>query len=77
MPLLLVKFEELAVKLLMPSLDKNEECFPGLLHTDQYYWGRGHYMMLDLRTLNVVKGTAFLLAVCSCDKGFTKSFIIM
>lgn len=37
MPLPLVKFEELAVKLLMPSLDKNEECFPSLLHTDQYY----------------------------------------
>jgi len=57
MPSPLVKFEELAVKLLMPNLDKNEEWrFPSLLHTDRYYL-RGHYiMLLGLGTLNVVKG---------------------
>lgn len=59
MPSPLVKFAELAVKLLMPNLNKNaERYFPSLLHTDQVYLRGGHIMLLGLRTLSIVKGNS-------------------
>lgn len=60
-----------------PAWIKMKSVSPVYYTQTSIIWGRGHYIMLGLRTLSVVKGTAFLLAVCSCDKGFTKSFIIM